>query len=94
MSSSGESQTTPADGMMTSIKKLTAGPNIVIIVLFVVIISVAYCKKDTFVGADGVVARKSSGMGVRSDTEVDRTWNVAELEKSVALLNRKSGAYA
>ena len=64
---------------------------IVIAVLFVIIASIVYCKRDAFTSPDGVVAGKASRMGTRSDTEIDRTWNSAELEKSVALINRRAG---
>jgi hypothetical protein len=70
------------------------GSVIVIVVLMLIVASVAYCKHglDGFASPDGVVARRSQRQ-VRSDTEVDRTWNLKELERSVALLNKKSGAY-
>lgn len=63
------------------------GGAIVILVLFMAIVSVVYCR-DGFTSPDGVVARKDNHQ-VRSDTQVDRTWNLEQLEKSVALLNRK-----
>lgn len=66
------------------------GSAIIIIVLIIIIVSVCYCK-DGFVSPDGVIAGKESRMGVRSDAHIDRTWNIAELEKSVALINRKAG---
>lgn len=66
------------------------GTVIIIIVLIVIVISVAYCKNsDGFVSPDGVVARRSQRQS-RSDTEIDRTWNMKELERSVALLNKKA----
>ena len=65
----------------------------VIGVLIVIVIIVVYYKADGFTSPDGVVARRSQRQ-VRSDTQVDRTWNLDALEKSVALLNRKSGAYS
>jgi hypothetical protein len=70
------------------------GSAIIIVVLILVVASVAYCKQGTdgFASPDGVVARRSQRQ-VRSDTEVDSTWNLKELERSVALLNKKSGAY-
>lgn len=66
------------------------GSVIIIVVLIVIVISVAYCKKESFASPDGVVSRRSQRQN-RSDTEVDRTWNLDELEKSVALINRKAG---
>lgn len=66
------------------------GSAIVIVVLVVIIASVVYCKEG-FTSPDGVVASKESRLGVRSDAHVDRTWNLIELEKSVALINRKAG---
>jgi len=69
------------------------GSAIIIVVLIVIVAAVAYCKNpDGFASPDGVVARRSQRQ-VRSDTEVDRTWNAKELERSVALINRKAGAY-
>ena len=63
---------------------------IVVVVMVAIVISVNYCKEG-FSSSDGVVASSSrSTKQVRSDTEVDRTWNLQELEKSVKLLNRKS----
>lgn len=62
---------------------------IVVVIMIVVVLSVNYCKEG-FVSPDGVVARKSAKKQSRSDSEVDRTWNLKELEASVNLLNRKS----
>ncbi len=62
---------------------------IIIVVLIIIVAIVAYYKSDGFVSPDGVVARRSQRQ-IRGDTEVDRTWNLEQLEKSVALLNRKS----
>ena len=67
------------------------GSAIIIVVLIVIVAGVAYCKQDSFTSPDGVVARKSNNQ-VRSDTAVDRTWNLKQLEKSVALINRKADA--
>lgn len=67
------------------------GSAIIIVVLIMIVASIAYCKQsDGFVSPDGVVARRSQRQ-IRSDTEVDRTFNLKELERSVALLNRKAG---
>lgn len=69
------------------------GSAIVIVILIMVIAAIVYCKDTSgFASPDGVVASKKSRQSVRSDTHVDRTWNLAELEKSVALLNRKAAA--
>ena len=67
------------------------GSLIIIAVLVLIVIGVTYYKSEGFSSPDGVVSRRSQRQ-VRSDTEIDRTWNLAELEKSVALLNRKTGA--
>ena len=66
------------------------GSMIVIIVLLLIVLYVASCKSDSFLSADGVVSRRSQKQ-VRDDPEVSREWNLAELEKSVALINRKAG---
>ena len=63
------------------------GAILVVIVMIFIVLSVNYCKEG-FASPDGVIAK--SQKQIRSDTEVDRTWNLNELEKSVALLNRKS----
>lgn len=76
------------DGWYSTVKANSGG--VVIAALFIIIFLVV-CKKDGFASPDGVVAGKASRVGVRSDTEVDRTWNAAELEKSVALINRRAG---
>lgn len=69
------------------------GNAMIIVVLIVIVASVAYCKSpDGFASPDGVVSRRSQKQ-VRSDTEVDRSWNLKELERSVSLINRKAGAY-
>lgn len=69
------------------------GSAIIIVVLIMVVASVAYCKNpDGFASPDGVVARRSQRQ-LRSDTNVDRSWNLKELERSVSLINRKAGAY-
>jgi hypothetical protein len=70
------------------------GSSIIIVVLILIVASVVYCKQgsDGFASPDGVVARREQKQ-VRSDTEVDSAWNLKELERSVALLNTKSGAY-
>jgi uncharacterized membrane protein YdbT with pleckstrin-like domain len=66
------------------------GSAIIIVILIVVVSSIAYYKQDGFISSpDGVVARKSN-IQVRSDTEVDRSWNLKQLEKSVALINRQA----
>jgi hypothetical protein len=73
------------------VNKSKYGSAIIIILLVVVVVSVAYCKDGfTNVSPDGVVAKKSSQKQIRSDTHIDRTWNLEQLERSVALLNRKS----
>lgn len=64
------------------------GSILVVIVMVVIVLSVNYCKEG-FASPDGVIANKSEKKQVRSDTEVDRTWNLQELERSVNLLNRK-----
>ena len=63
---------------------------VIVIVLVIIIVCVVYYKEG-FTSPDGVVASKDSRLGVRSDVHVDRNWNMAELEKSVALINRKAG---
>ena len=63
------------------------GGFVVILLIFTIIISIVYYK-DGFTSADGVVARKDIKQ-VRSDTQVDKEWNLEQLEKSVSLLNRK-----
>jgi hypothetical protein len=69
------------------------GSAIVIVALLVIVGAIIYCKtSEGFVSPDGVVARRSQRQ-IRSDTQVDRTWNAKELEKSVKLLNRKASAY-
>lgn len=66
---------------------------LIIIVLLVIVVAVYYCKdSESFTSPDGVVSRRSQRQ-VRSDAEVDKAWNIKELERSVALLNRKSGAH-
>lgn len=70
------------------------GSAIIIVVLIIIVGAVAWCKNpEGFASPDGVVARRSQRQ-VRSDTEVDRTWNAKELERSVALINRKAEAYS
>jgi hypothetical protein len=67
------------------------GSAIVIVVLIVIVASIAYYKNaDGFASPDGVVSRRSQRQ-IRSDTEVDRSWNLKELERSVSLINRKAG---
>jgi hypothetical protein len=75
-----------AETGMIDMKKY--GSAVVIVILIIVVASVAYCKTDSFTSVDGVVA--TSPGQVRSDTEVDRTWNLKQLEKSVALINRQA----
>ena len=60
------------------------------VLVVVIIIGVLY-SKDGFTNAspDGVVARKSQNQ-VKSDSHIDKTWNLEQLERSVALLNRKA----
>jgi hypothetical protein len=66
------------------------GSAIIIVVLIVIVASIAYYKNaDGFASPDGVVSRRSQRQ-VRSDTEVDRSWNLKELERSVSLINRKA----
>jgi hypothetical protein len=65
------------------------GGIIVVMVLIVIVASVSYCKSDSFASPDGVVARRSQNQK-RSDTQVDKTWNLKQLEKAVALINRKA----
>lgn len=60
-------------------------------VLVLIVIIVVYFKpnkKESFASPDAVVSSKKKQ--VRSDTHVDRTWNLEQLEKSVSLLNSKS----
>lgn len=62
------------------------------VALMIVLIStVVYCK-DNFVSTDGIASRRSQGQ-IRDDAAFNKTFNLKELEKSVALINRKSGAY-
>jgi hypothetical protein len=70
------------------------GSSIIIVVLILIVASVVYYKQgsDGFASPDGVVARRGQKQ-IRSDTEVDSAWNLKELERSVVLLNEKSGAY-
>jgi hypothetical protein len=65
------------------------GSALVVVALIIIVLCVNQCKEG-FSSPDGVVANSSAKKQVRSDTEVDRTWNLQELEKSVKLLNRKS----
>jgi hypothetical protein len=58
----------------------------VIIILIIVLVCIK-CDKEGFLSPSGVIARKK--LTTRSDTEVDRTWNLEQLEKSVKLLNRR-----
>jgi hypothetical protein len=68
--------------------KKYGGPLSIILVLIIIVSVTVYLKSsDGFSSPDGVVARRSQRQ-IRSDTEVDRTWNLKELERSVALLNR------
>lgn len=64
------------------------GSAVVIIVLIIIVASVAFYKTEAFTSPDGVIAGKKGQ--IRSDTEVDRTWNLKQLEKSVALINSKA----
>lgn len=65
---------------------------VLLIVALIVVISTVVCYKDGFASPDGVVARRSQRQ-IRGDADFDKTFNLKELEKSVALINRKSGAY-
>lgn len=62
-----------------------------LVVIAIVIISV-FSKSEGYASPDGVVAKRPGQK--RSDVSVDKDWNLAELEKSVALLNRKTGSYS
>lgn len=73
-------------GWFSSGKKYA--PALVVVVLIVIIASVVYCK-DGFASPDGIVARRSQRQ-IRNDANFDKTFNLKELEKSVALLNRKA----
>jgi len=84
----GEDKTVEGGGWIDTKKY---GNAIIIAVLIVIVASVAYCKNsDGFSSPDGVVSRRSQRQ-LRSDTEVDRDWNLKELERSVSLINRKAG---
>jgi hypothetical protein len=65
--------------------------SIVIVILLIIVAAVAYAKCNGFISADSIITRKNNNQ-VRSDT-IDKDFNLKELEKSVALLNKKSGAY-
>ncbi len=66
------------------------GTPVLIALLIILVMAVAYYKGgDGFTSADSTVARRSQNQK-RSDTEVDRVWNLKELERSVALINRKA----
>jgi hypothetical protein len=65
------------------------GSAIVIIGLIILIMSISYCKTEPFTSPDGVAARNNQPQ-VRSDPEIDRKWNLQQLEKSVALINRQT----
>lgn len=63
---------------------------IVIAILLIVVACVAYYKcPEGFVNVDGAAARRSQNQ-VRSDAGVDHAWNLAEFERSVALINKKA----
>jgi hypothetical protein len=67
------------------------GSVMIIVVLIIIVASIAYVKcPDGFASSDSVVSRRSQRQE-RSDTEIDRTFNLKELERSVALINRKAG---
>lgn len=68
-------------------KKTTIASGVVIVCVMLLVWY--YFKTESFSTPDGVVARRSQRQ-TRSDTEVDRTWNLKELEKSVALINRQT----
>jgi hypothetical protein len=87
----GDDDKTVGGGSWIDTKKY--GSAMIIVVLIIIVASIAYCKSsDGFASPDGVVSRRSQRQ-VRSDTEVDKSFNLKELERSVALLNKKTGAY-
>jgi hypothetical protein len=64
------------------------GPIMIICILIIIVGVTGFVKsRDGFSSPDGVVSRRSQRQ-IRSDTEIDKTWNLKELERSVALLNR------
>lgn len=73
-----------------NLKKNKPLTTVLVVVLICVVLYFCYCNKDSFISPDGVVASKASRKGVRSDSHVDKKWNLKELEKSVALLNEKA----
>lgn len=73
-----------------NLKKNKQLTTVLAVVLICVVLYFCYCNKDSFISPDGVVASKASRKGVRSDSHVDKKWNLKELEKSVALLNEKA----
>ena len=64
---------------------------IAFLVIVAIILVVFYFKDEGFASPDGVVSRRSQRQ-VRDDSTFSKDWNLAEFEKSVALLNRKSVA--
>ena len=58
---------------------------IVILVMILIVITVSYCKCGT------IIYTTDGGDSTKSDTsKIDKTWNLAEFEKSVALINNCS----
>ncbi len=64
------------------------GSTIIIGLLILTVMIIAYYR-ESFISADAVASRQSNNQ-VRSDNEVDKTWNLKEFEKSVASLNEKA----
>ena len=62
---------------------------IIIASLVLIVVIVYYCNTPEGFTPDSSSARISQNQ-VRSDTNVDREWNLKELERSVALLNQNS----
>ena len=65
--------------------------NKTVICVVAILIIIYMCKdsiKSPFTSPDGVVSRRSRRQ-VRNDSNFDKSWHIAELEKSVALINRK-----
>jgi hypothetical protein len=60
---------------------------IILMVIVLIVVSTCYYK-DGFISPDGIIAGKESRQGIRSDSHVDKDWNLKELEKVVAQINR------
>jgi hypothetical protein len=71
--------------LVTVFKKY--GALVIVAIVIVLIVLVIYIKTDTFTSPDGVVASGGKSQK-RSDPGVDKSWNLKQLEKTVASINR------